>query len=141
VFSMARDRTLPRCLAHVSTKRRGPERAVLLVAVVSVILGLAFVGQVAVLSSLVNFGALVAVILLHISVFAYYLIKRHQRTYGMHLVVPLIGAVIIGYVLYNADINAKIGGSVWIGVGIIVIVVRKLTGREVRLSMDENARG
>jgi len=141
LFSMARDRTLPRFLAHVSEKRRVPERAVILVAVVSLILGLAFVGQVAFLSSLVNFGALFAFILLHISVFAYYLIKRHQRTYGMHLVVPLIGAVIIGYVLYNADINAKIGGSVWIAIGIVVIVVRKLTGRDVKLSMDENARG
>jgi amino acid transporter len=125
----------------VSEKRRVPERAILLVAVVSLILGLAFVGQVAFLSSLVNFGALFAFILLHISVFAYYLIKRRQRTYGMHLVVPLIGAVIIGYVLYNADINAKIGGSVWLAIGIVVIVVRKLTGREVTLSMDENARG
>jgi hypothetical protein len=58
----------------------------------------------------------------------------------MHLVVPLIGFVIIGYVLYNADVNAKIGGSIWLAVGIIVIVVRKLTGRDVTLTMDENAR-
>jgi amino acid transporter len=140
LFSMARDRTLPKFLAHVSQKRRVPERAVLLVAVVSLILGLFFVGQIEFLSTLVNFGALFAFLLLHVSVGVYYLVKRRERTYGMHLVVPLIGFVIIGYVLYNADINAKIGGSIWLGIGIIVIVVRKLTGRDVTLTMDENAR-
>jgi len=140
LFSMARDRTLPKFLAHVSPKRRVPERAVLLVAVVSLVLGLFFVGQIEFLSTLVNFGALFAFLLLHVSVGVYYLVKRRQRTYGMHLVVPLIGFLIIGYVLYNADINAKIGGSIWLGIGIIVIVVRKLTGRNVTLTMDENAR-
>ncbi|HEY3606065.1 MAG TPA: APC family permease [Pseudonocardiaceae bacterium] len=140
LFSMARDRTLPKFLAHVSQKRRVPERAVLLVAVVSLILGLFFVGQIEFLSTLVNFGALFAFLLLHVSVGVYYLIKRRQRTYGMHLVVPLIGFVIIGYVLYNADVNAKIGGSIWLAIGIILIVIRKLTGRDVTLTMDENAR-
>lgn len=141
LFSMARDRTLPKFLAHVSAKRRVPERAILLVAVVSLILGVFFVGQVEFLSTLVNFGALFSFLLLHISVGAYYLIKQRQRTFGMHLVVPLIGFVIIGYVLLNADVHAKIGGLVWLAVGIVVIVVRKLTGRDVSLRMDENARG
>ncbi len=140
LFSMARDRTLPKFLAHVSEKRRVPERAVLLVAVISLVLGLFFVGQIAFLSTLVNFGALFAFLLLHVSVGVYYLIKRRQRTYGMHLVVPLIGFVIIGYVLYNADTHAKIGGSIWLAIGIILIVIRKLTGRDVTLTMDENAR-
>jgi amino acid transporter len=140
LFSMARDRTLPTFLAHVSEKRRVPERAVLLVAVVSLILGLFFVGQVAFLSTLVNVGALFAFLLLHVSVGVYYLIKRRQRTFGMHLVVPLIGFVIIGYVLYSADTHAKIGGAIWLGIGIVVIVVRKLTGRSITLTLDENAR-
>ncbi|HVV24743.1 MAG TPA: amino acid permease, partial [Pseudonocardiaceae bacterium] len=79
-------------------------------------------------------------LLLHVSVGVYYLLKRRERTYGMHLVVPLIGFVIIGYVLYNADTHAKIGGLVWLAVGVVVIVVRKLTGRSTELRMDENAR-
>ncbi|MFC0433985.1 APC family permease [Kutzneria buriramensis] len=140
LFSMARDRTLPSFLAHVNEKRRVPERAVLLVAVVSLILGVFFVGQIEFLSTLVNFGALFAFLMLHVSVAAYYLVKRRQRTYGMHLAVPVIGFVIIGYVLVNADVDAKIGGLVWLAVGVVVIVVRKLTGREISLNLDENAR-
>jgi amino acid transporter len=141
LYSMARDRTLPKFLAHVSEKRRVPERAILLVAVVSLVLGIFFVGQVEFLSTLVNFGALFSFLLLHISVGTYYLIKRRQRTFGLHLVVPLIGFVIIGYVLLNADVHAKIGGLIWLAIGVLVIVVRKLTGRGVTLRMDENARG
>lgn len=140
LFSMARDHTLPSFLAHVSNRSKVPERAVLLVALVSLILGIFFVGQVEFLSTLVNFGALFAFLMLHVSVAVYFLIKRHQRTYGMHLVVPLIGFVIIGYVLWNADIHAKIGGLVWLAIGAVVIVVRTLTGRGVTLTMDENAR-
>jgi amino acid transporter len=138
LFSMARDRTLPKFLAHISPKRKVPERAIILVAVISLILGVGFVGQVEFLSTLVNFGALFSFLLLHISVGVYFLIKKRQKTYGMHLVVPLIGFVIIGYVLYNADINAKIGGGIWLLIGIIVVVVRKLTGRSTEINLDES---
>ncbi len=58
LFSMARDRRLPRFLAHISPARQVPDRAVLLVAALSLFLGLLFVGQVGFLSTLVNFGAL-----------------------------------------------------------------------------------
>jgi amino acid transporter len=140
LFSMARDRTLPPFLAHVNEKRRVPERAVLLVAAVSLILGLFFVGQIEFLSTLVNFGALFAFLMLHVSVAVYHLVKRRQRTYGMHLVVPLVGFVIIGYVLWNADPDAKIGGLVWLAIGVAVIVIRTLTGRSITLNLDEHAR-
>jgi amino acid transporter len=139
LYSMARDRTLPHFLAHVSDRRRVPERAVLLVAAISLVLGIFFVGQVEFLSTLVNFGALFAFLLLHVSVVVYYLVKRRQRTYGMHLVVPVVGFVIIGYVLYNADTDAKVGGLVWLGVGVVLLVVRKLTGRDTTLRLDEHA--
>jgi amino acid transporter len=135
LFSMARDRQLPKFLAHVHPTRRVPERAVLLVSVVSLVLGLFFVGQIGLLSSLVNFGALFSFLVLHVSVVAWYLIKQRQRTYGLHLVVPLVGFVIIGYVLVNADANAKIGGLVWLAVGVVVLVVLRLTGRTTQLKV------
>lgn len=130
LYSMARDRSLPKFLGHISEHRRVPDRAVLLVAAISLFLGLVFVGQVGFLSTLVNFGALVAFLMLHLSVVVYYLIKRRERTYGMHLVVPLIGFVIIGYVLYNADTKAKIGGLIWLGIGIVLLIIRKAMGRQ-----------
>ncbi|MBY8883519.1 APC family permease [Streptomyces sp. PTM05] len=136
LFSMARDGQLPRFLAHVHPTRKVPERAVLLVAVISLGLGLGLVGQVGLLSSLVNFGALFSFLMLHVSVMFYFLVRRREHTYGMHLVVPLIGFAIIGYVLYNADSKAQIGGSCWLVIGIAILLVRKLTGRSTELKLD-----
>jgi amino acid transporter len=87
------------------------------------VLVLFFVGQIAVISSLVNFGALLGFLLLHVSVAVYYLGKKKSKNYLLHLVVPLIGFLIIGYVLLNADITAKIGGIVWLVVGGIVYAI------------------
>jgi amino acid transporter len=137
LYSMARDRTLPKFLAHISPARKVPDRAVLLVAALSLFLGLVFVGQIAFLSTLVNFGALVAFLLLHLSVAVYYLIKKRERTFGMHLVVPAIGFVIIAYVLWNTDEKAKIGGLIWLGIGIVLLVARKLSGRDTTLNLEE----
>ncbi|GAA3088916.1 hypothetical protein GCM10010464_61120 [Pseudonocardia yunnanensis] len=53
----------------------------------------------------------------------------------MHLTVPLLGFVIIGYVLVNADANAKIGGLVWLAVGVVVLVVLRMTGRTTELKV------
>ncbi|MGC0314980.1 APC family permease [Kitasatospora acidiphila] len=136
LFSMARDGFLPRFLAHVNPKRQVPERAVFLVAAISLVLGLALVGQVALLSSLVNFGALFSFLLLHLSVASWFLIRRRQRTYGMHLVVPLLGFLIIGYVLWKASPHAQIGGACWLAVGVAILVVRRRTGRSVDLRLD-----
>ena len=84
LFAMARDGQLPRALAHVHPVRRVPERALLFVAAVSLVLGLFFVGQVGLLSSLVNFGALFSFLMLHVSVIVFFLIKRRTRTFGAH---------------------------------------------------------
>ncbi len=136
LFSMARDGQLPRFLAHVHPKRRVPDRAVLLVAAISLVLGLILVGQVALLSSLVNFGALFAFLMLHLSVAFYFLVRRQERTYGMHLIVPLIGFAIIGYVLYKASPHAQIGGSCWLAVGIVILAIRRRRGGPIGLKLD-----
>lgn len=130
LFSMSRDRQLPAFLSRVSA-RKVPFAAILLVSAISVVLVLFFVGQIALISSLVNFGALFAFCLLHVSVVWYYLGRKKSKNYLLHLAVPTLGFVIIGYVLFNADSLAKIGGIVWLGIGTVVFVVNKLRGRGV----------
>jgi amino acid transporter len=130
LFSMSRDRQLPAFLSNVSS-RKVPFAAILLVSAISVVLVLFFVGQIALISSLVNFGALFAFCLLHVSVVWYYVGRKKSRNYLLHLVVPTLGFLIIGYVLFNADSLAKIGGIVWLGIGAVVFVINKLRGRSV----------
>ncbi|HEY7292456.1 MAG TPA: APC family permease [Vicinamibacterales bacterium] len=136
LFAMARDGQLPRFLAHVNPMRRVPERALLFVAAVSVILGVFFVGQVALLSSLVNFGALFSFLMLHVSVIVYFLIKRRTGALGLHLLSPAIGFVIIGFVLVTADVHAKIGGLVWLAIGTAILIGLKLAGRSPELNLE-----
>jgi amino acid transporter len=136
LFSMARDGKLPRALAHVDEKRQNPQRAVLLVAAISLVLGLFFVSRLQLLVSLVNFGALFGFLMLHASVVVYFVWKQRSRRWLMHLVVPVIGFAVIGYVLVNAEPLAKIAGSVWLGVGVVVLTILKLRGEPVALPAD-----
>jgi len=75
LFAMARDGQLPRALAHVHPTRQVPDRALLLVSAVSLVLGLFFVGQLELLSSLVNFGALFAFLMLHAAVIVHFFLR------------------------------------------------------------------
>lgn len=121
LFSMARDGQLPRFLAHVNPRNKVPERAVLLVAGITLVLGLFFVGQVGLISSLVNFGALTSFLLLHVSVIAYYGVRRRSRNVFLHWISPVLGFLVIGYVLVHAEPAAKIGGLVWLALGVVVL--------------------
>jgi amino acid transporter len=137
LYSMARDRKLPAFLAHVHATRKIPERAILFVSALSLVLGLAFVGQVELISSLVNFGALFAFLLLHVSVFVHFVLRNGSRRWHLHLVAPALGFLIIGYVLVNADTRAKIGGVLWLLVGVALLAYYRLTGRGTDLSLEE----
>lgn len=128
LFSMSRDRQLPAFLSNISS-RKVPFAAVLVVSALSLVLVLFFVGQIGLISSLVNFGALFGFCLLHISVAWYYLVRKKSKNYLLHGVVPLVGLLIIGYVLFNADPLAKIGGVVWLAIGAIVFGVNVIRGR------------
>lgn len=134
-YSMARDRKLPSFLGKVHPVRRVPQRAILVVAVISLVIGLFFVGQVNLLSSLVNFGALFSFLLLHISVFVHFVLRNRSRHWNLHLITPAIAFVIIGSVLGNMDDRARIGGVVWLAVGVCVLLYHLRSGRGIDLEL------
>lgn len=140
LFSMSRDGQLPKFLSKVS-RRQIPQGAVLTVSVLSAILVLFFVGQIDLISSLVNFGALFGFMMLHVSVVVYYLFKKKSKNYFLHLVVPVLGFLIIGYVLLNANDAAKIGGIVWLIIGAGVFLYYRRTGRKTDLSGEAEVMG
>ena len=136
LFAMARDGQLPRFLAHVHPVRRVPERAILFVSGISLILGVFFVGQVGLLSSLVNFGALFSFLMLHVSVVAYFVVKQRTGSLLLHLFSPALGFAVIAFVLVNSDIHAKIGGSVWLTIGVVIAIGLRVTGRSPELRLE-----
>src|SRR5699024_1376531 len=108
----------------------------LLFAVISVILGFLFIGVIDTLATLVNFGALSAFLLLNVSVFYHFIIKKKRHDYWNFLALPLIGFIIIGFVWINFASLTKILGLSWLLVGVIVAVVLAMKGKDTTLDLD-----
>src|SRR5215212_497135 len=141
LFAMSRDRQLPHLLAHVHPTRRVPVNATLLVAAVSLALGLYMTTRedygIGTLSTLVNFGALTAFLLLHVSVVVHFVVRRKSRDWWRHLIVPVIGFAILFYVLINAQLAAQKLGLAWFVAGLVLMGILLATGREPELSAEE----
>jgi amino acid transporter len=138
LFSMSRDRQLPKFLSKISG-RQVPQNAILLVSALSAVLVLFFVGQIDLIAALVNFGALFGFMLLHLSVIVHYIVRKKSKNYLLHLVVPVVGFLIIGYVLLNASDLAKIGGLIWLVLGAGVFFYYRVTGRKTALAGEDGA--
>ena len=75
------------------------------------------------LRPIVNFGALTGFLLLHLSVINHFTIRQRSRDWLRHLVSPVVGFLVIAYVLYEMDNSAKIMGACWIAIGIVYYLV------------------
>jgi amino acid transporter len=140
LYAMARDRQLPSFLATVHPTRRVPVNATFLVAAVSLALGLYMNSRddgISLLSTLVNFGALTAFLLLHVSVVVHYVVRQGSRDWWRHLVVPVIGFAILFYVIINAKVAAQRLGFVWLGIGLVLLVFLVVTGRKPELTSED----
>ncbi|MGW5414825.1 APC family permease [Actinomadura geliboluensis] len=137
LYAMARDRQLPRFLAKVHPTRRVPVNATLLVAAVSLVLGLYMAERddgITLLSSLVNFGAMTAFLTLHVSVVVHYVVRSGSRDWWRHLVAPAIGFLILGYVVINAKVAAQKLAFLWLAVGAAVLVALLVMHRRPALA-------
>jgi amino acid transporter len=123
LFAMARDRKLPAVLARIHPRFQTPYVSTLVVALVSLLVGVFFSSRVDDLTRIVNFGALTAFLLLHLSVINHYFIRGRSGQWLAHLASPLVGFLVIAYVLYEMDNSAKIMGGCWIAIGVIYYLV------------------
>ncbi len=138
LFAMARDRQLPSFLAKVHKKHGVPVNATLLVAAVSLALGLYMASRddgITLLSTLVNFGAMTTFLVLHVSVVVHYLVRNKSRDYWRHLLAPIIGFVILAYVVINANVAAQTLGFVWLGIGVVLLIGLVASGRRPQLAV------
>ena len=137
LYSMARDRQLPGFLAKVHPEHRVPENATFLVAAVSIVLGVYMSSRddgATVLTTLVNFGALTAFLLLHLSVMVHFLRREGTQNFWKHVASPALGFLIIAYVIFKADVAAQKLGLSWLAVGILVLIFFYATGRRPELA-------
>ena len=121
LYSMGRDRILPYSafLSRINPRFKTPVNAIVLVSVLSVVLALTVSEET--LITLVNFGALTAFMLLNITVFVYfYLKKRRHRGVFRYLLFPLAGLVIVAFVWSGFSRVTFAFGGAWLLVGLIL---------------------
>ncbi|HEX4815785.1 MAG TPA: APC family permease [Nonomuraea sp.] len=136
LYAMARDRQLPSFLAKVSVRHSVPSNAILFMSALSVALGIWMSARddgVGLLSSLINMGAMVAFIVLHVSVIVHYALRQGSDNVWAHLVAPLVGMGILIFVVINANVLAQLVGLVWLGVGAAVLLALYAFGRRPAL--------
>jgi amino acid transporter len=126
LFAMARDGKLPAVLAKVHPRFKTPHVSTLVVSGVSLMVGLLFANHLDDLTRVVNFGALTGFVLLHLSVINHFLVRRRGGDWLRHLLCPLIGMLIIAFVLFEMDRAAKLLGLAWISIGILYYLVLTL---------------
>ena len=136
LYSMARDKKLPGILSKVHPKFQTPYVSTLLVAGISLVVTVVFASKIDGLASLVNFGALTAFLFLHLSVINYFMIKQKSKNYFSHLVLPLIGLAIIGFVWFSLDPTSKQLGFIWMAIGIVYMIGLKIFKKDSSLNVD-----
>src|SRR5205085_3730313 len=101
---------------YVHPGRRVPQRAILFIAAINLVTALIFANSFELLTTLVCFGALLGFLLLHASVLVHF--RRQGSSQWMrHGVVPLVGAAITMYVLWNMARDAQLVGLAWMAIG------------------------
>jgi amino acid transporter len=119
---MGRDGVLPkRLFAKLNDAYKTPVPAIIAVGVVGL---LALQSDIATSTSFISFGAFTAFTLVNISVIAYYLKnKSSDKSFLGWVLIPILGAIADAYLLMQLDDNAKRLGLIWLGIGVLILVV------------------
>jgi amino acid transporter len=130
VFAMGRDRQLPRFLARVHPRYHTPYMGMLVTATLSLAVALYMKNRLDDLASIVNFGALSGFLFLHMSVLAYFGVKRRSAEWIRHWLVPLCGIVVVLAVFSGMSALAVKVGSAWLAAGLLYGLVLKAKHRD-----------
>jgi putrescine importer len=126
LYVMGRNGVLPKKLfGYVHPKFQTPAFNVILVGVISL---LAITPSLELVSSFINFGALIAFTFVNLSVIAHF-VFRHKRfktakDIFSYLIMPLLGAGSTGILWSNLQKDALIGGIIWAVIGLAYLLVQ-----------------
>jgi amino acid transporter len=130
VFAMGRDRQLPRILARVHPRYHTPYMGMLVTAALSLGVALYMKNRLDDLASIVNFGALSGFLFLHVSVLAYFCVKRRSTAWIRHWLVPICGIIVVLAVFSGMSTLAVKVGCAWTLVGLAYGLVLKSQHRD-----------
>lgn len=118
---MARDGQLPRVLSKVSS-HQVPKNALLLIAGLSLVIGILGTSQQELLTTLVTFGALTAYIMLNVAVIVQFGVRQKSKNFFLHWVSPVLGSAVLIYALIHTSTLTKVLGISWLVIGSFLAV-------------------
>jgi amino acid transporter len=123
LYAMGRENVLPeKVFGYLSPKYRTPVFNIIIIGVVA--LSALFL-SLTIAISLINFGALFAFFFVNLSVVAHYYFRKKQRSIKgtiQYLIIPLIGAALIGLFFINLDKHSLLLGGIWLLIGFIYLL-------------------
>lgn len=140
LYAMGRDGVLPRrFFGALNPRFRTPVLSILAIAAVGLI---AMFMDVATSTSFINFGAFVAFIMVNLSVVFHWAKERragNSLNPLLYVVAPVIGMLVIAYLLIQLDIHAITLGSIWLAVGLVVLAIttRGFTRQPPELAVEQ----
>ena len=124
LYAMSRDRLMPKALAKIHDKYKTPYVAAIFIGALSIVLVVIFNSLgIAAISSCVNFGALTAFMILNLTIIYYFMFRKKSKNILRHLIVPVVGFFIIGYVWISLDSLAMTLGISWVIIGTIYYLI------------------
>lgn len=140
IYVMGRNGRGPvsRFFSFVHPQYRTPAFAVVVVGAVSL---LAIPFTLEFISSMINFGALIAFTFVNLTVITYFVFRKKElrsaREVLMNIVLPVIGMILTGVLWANLQADAMTYGAIWLGVGIVCLLVMT---RGLRRKLNVNMR-
>jgi putrescine importer len=124
LYVMGRDKVFPeKWFGYVHPKWRTPAINVLIVGVISLS---AWFFDLVTATSLINFGALMAFTFVNLSVVSHFAVreKMHRTPKGFfdYVIMPLIGAGLVGVLWINLELSSLIMGVGWFLIGLVYLV-------------------
>jgi putrescine importer len=125
IYVMGRNGTgrIPRYLSYIHPRFLTPIHAVLIVGVVSL---LAVNFTLEFVSSLINFGALIAFTVVNLTVLLYYAVRLKKRRTPAeivtNIVLPVIGMCLTAVLWLNLHLDALVYGAIWFAVGLVLLI-------------------
>ncbi len=114
---------VPQFLSYIHPRFLTPTHAVLIVGVVSL---LAVKFTLEFISAMINFGALIAFTVVNLTVIVFYAFRMNQRhtpkEIFRNIVLPFIGMCLTGVLWVNLHLDALIYGTIWLAIGIILLL-------------------
>jgi amino acid transporter len=125
IFALSRDNLLPKAFAKVNKKFGTPIMSIIVSSLLSILLVLS--GSINFVVSIVNFGSLFNFIFTNLSLIKLKKKIKEKPTFELpfHPLIPIAGTISCFILMLFLENEAKIVGSIWLLIGLLIYLIRE----------------